>query len=100
MAQIAGLPAGDRAAGTTAREKDSSNGARAAGQAAGDQAAGDRPAGDRAAADRAAGAPAGRSGSLASVLGTLREAASAHDDQAGAPGLPETGPLPGQPADE
>jgi hypothetical protein len=49
----------------------------------------------RAAAGSGEDPPAGRGGSLASVLDTLRDAASAHDSRAQTPGLPDTGPLPG-----
>jgi len=64
-----------------------------------DDAAGDRAARDAAAADDQPAPPAGRRGSLASVLRTLREAASAHDSQSQGPELPVIGPLPGQDED-
>lgn len=49
-----------------------------------------------AAAESAGEAAAGRGGSLAAMLETLRDAASAHDARAQPPPLPDTGPLPGE----
>jgi hypothetical protein len=99
--QMAQMMPGLAAGGPAGRGNDSSNEAGATGHPAGDDAAGNRPAGDAATGDRAAGEPpAGRRGSLASVLETLRDAASAHDDQTRAPVLPATGPLPDKSEDD
>ena len=63
---------------------------------AGDGAAGDTPARDTQADRPADPPPTGRRGSLASVLQTLRDAASVHDGQEQSPRLPAIGPLPAQ----
>ena len=64
----------------------------AAGRGSEADSGGDRPAAAGPASDPAPGP----GGSLASVLETLRDAASVHDGRAEPTQLPDTGPLPGE----